>query len=99
MDIISELDNHASHPAILVGDFNLSTDNLNSWISNRNEWSILSLRGSFISLCRGDRESDIDHAIVNSHMLNLLSHGSFIDFSSISDHKSLLISGKISSYL
>jgi len=94
MDITSWLDNHASHPAILLGDFNISTDKLKSWISRYSEWSILSLRGSPMSWCRGSQESDIDHALVNSHMLKLLSHGSLIDFFSISDHKPLLISGR-----
>jgi len=37
--------------------------------------------------------TDIDHAIVNSKMKELLFSGSFIDFYPISDHKSLLIKG------
>ena len=94
IEILSWLNNHSSHPSILVGDFNLSTEKLKSRLENCDEWTILQLRGSPISWSRGDHESDIDHALVNKHMLNLLSHGSFIDYPLISDHKPLLISGK-----
>ena len=76
-----------------MGDFNLSTVNLKSLISNIGDWFILDLRGSSISWIRGDQESDIDHALINSHMKDLLSHGSFVDFPPISDHKPLLVTG------
>ncbi len=76
-----------------MGDFNLSTENLKSLISNIGGWSILSLNGSSISWISGDRESDIDHALINSPMEDLLSHGSFVDYPPISDHKPLLVTG------
>jgi len=48
---------------------------------------------SNISWNRGDLQSDIDHAIVNTSMMYLLSSGSFINLPPISDHRPLLIYG------
>ena len=69
---------------MLVGDFNLPIEKLGNLLSKFCNWKILPLWGSSISWSRGNRgnrESDIDHAIVNDHMLDLLSYGTFIDFS------------------
>ena len=93
LEIISWLQLHSSNPSILLGDFNLSTEKLKELISPCNNWMIFPLNGSNMSWYRGDRESDIDHAIVNKSMMDLLSSGSFIDFPPISDHKPLLIHG------
>ena len=94
LEIISWLQSHSSNPSILVGDFNLSVDKLNDLISPLGNWMILRLNGSIISWSKGNHESAIDHAVINSSMMNLLSSGSFIDFPPISDHKPLLILGK-----
>jgi len=92
-EIISWLQLHSSNPSILLGDFNLSTEKLNEFIDPFKNWMIFSLNGSNISWKRGDLQSDIDHALVNTIMMYLLSSGSFINFPPISDHKSLLIYG------
>jgi len=65
---------------MLVGDFNLPTEKLGNLLSRFSNWKILPLWSSSISWTRGNREYDIDHAIVNDHMLDLLSYGTFIDF-------------------
>ena len=93
-EIVNWLRNHSSNPSILLGDFNLSTDKLNKLISTLGNWSILPLTGSNISWCKGNRESDIDHAVVNESMMSLLSSGSFINYPPISDHKPLLVYGE-----
>ena len=74
------LNSHSSHPSMLVGDFNLPTEKLGNLFSKFKNWKILPLWSSSISWTRGNREYDIDHAIVNDHMLDLLSYGTFIDF-------------------
>ena len=71
----------------------LLTEKLGNLLSKFSNWKILPLWGSSISWSRDNRESDIDHANVNDHMLDLLSYGIFIDFLPISDHKPLLIKG------
>jgi hypothetical protein len=88
--VIEWLRNHSSYPSILIGDFNLSTAKLFEWINYLGDWEIFPLNGSSISWISGNRSSDINHAIVNSKMKELLSSGSFIDYYSISDHKPLL---------
>ena len=93
-EITSWLQNHSSNPSILLGDFNLSIDSLNVLISNSGNWMILPLNGSNISWSKGSRQSAIDHALINSSMMNLISYGSFIDYPPISDHKPLLVFGK-----
>jgi len=73
IEILSWLNSYSSHPSTLVGDFNLSSEKLGNLISKFSNWKILPLWDSSISWSRGNRESDIDHAIVNDHMLDLLS--------------------------
>ena len=80
IEILSWLNSHSSHPSMLVGDFNLPTEKLGNLLSRFSNWKILPLWSSSISWTRGNREYDIDHAIVNDHMLDLLSYGTFIDF-------------------
>jgi len=43
-----------------------------------------------ISWTRGRYSSDIDHALVNSSMLDKISSAYFVDYPSISDHKPLV---------
>ena len=85
------LRNHSKHASILIGDFNCSTDKLQNLISYFDGWCILPLRGSNVSWTRGEYSSDIDHAIVNSKMLEKIAFASFIDYPPISDHKPLLV--------
>jgi len=80
IEILSWLNSHPSHPSMSVGDFNLPTEKLGNLLSKFSNWKIIPLWGSSISWSRGNRESDIDHAIVNDHMLDLLSYGTLIDF-------------------
>ena len=72
---------------MLVGNFNLFIEKLGNLLSKFSNCKILPLWGFLISWSRGNRESDIDHGIINDHMLYILSYGTFIDFSPISDHK------------
>jgi len=95
LEIISWLQSHSSNPSILLGDFNLSITKLNDLISSLGNWMILPLKGSNISWCKGFRQSAIDHAIINTSMMNHISYGSFIDYPPISDHKPLLVLGKL----
>ena len=57
--------------------------------SNLDNWFILPINGSPISWTRGRYSSDIDHALVNSSILDILSSAYFINFLSASDHKPL----------
>ena len=93
-EVITWLQNHSSHAAILVGDFNLSSVQLSNWISSLPGWEIYPVNGSSISWSRGNQSSDIDHALVNSRMKELLTSGSFIDYYPVSDHKPLILKGK-----
>jgi hypothetical protein len=69
------LHNHTNHPSILLGDFNMSTSDLQDKLSNSNfdNWFILPINGSPISWTRGRYSPDIDHALVNSRMLDKIS--------------------------
>jgi len=80
LEITSWIQLHSSNPSILLGDFNLSSVKLSELISPFNNWMIFTLNGFNMSWYRGGLESDIDHAIVNKSMMNLLSSSSFIDF-------------------
>jgi len=90
------LEEHSSHASILIGDYNVRTSKLNSIISKwaSNIWSIMPTQGSNISWSNGSRSSDIDHAIVNDKMMDLISHGHFVNYYPISDHKPFLIFNK-----
>ena len=52
---------------------------------------ILLINGSPISWTRGRYSSDIDHALVNSSMLDKISSSYFVDYPSVSDHKPLVV--------
>jgi len=52
---------------------------------------LVKINGSYISWNSGSCSSEIDHAIVNSRMKELIFSASFVDFPPISDHKPLLI--------
>ena len=80
-------------PSILLGDFNMSTSDLQDKLSNSNldNWFILTINGSSISWTRGSYSSDIDHALVNSSMLDKISCAYFVDYPSVSDHKPLIV--------
>jgi len=93
-EVLTWLQNHSSHPSILIGDFNLSTSRLLNWISSFPDWHILQVKGSSISWISGNRSSDIDHALVNSKMNDLLTSGYFVDYYPVSDHKPLILKGK-----
>ena len=69
IEILSWLNSHSSHPSILVGDFNLPTEKLGNLLSKFSNWKIFPILDSSISWSRGNRESDIDHAIVNDHII------------------------------
>ena len=79
-----------------MGDYNCTTDKLNSFISHSADtsWSILPINGSNISWSKGHKYSDIDHAIVNSKMFELISYSRFVNFFPVSDHKPLVIYNK-----
>jgi len=53
--------------------------------SNLDKWFILPTNCSPISRTRGRYSSDIDHALVNSSMLDKISSAYFIDYPSESD--------------
>jgi len=56
---------------MLVGDFNLPTEKLGNLLSKFNRWRILTLWGGLLNFMelRGNRESDIDYAIINDHIV------------------------------
>jgi len=87
------LQNHTNHPSILLGDFNISTSDLQDKLSNSNldNWFIPPINGSPISWKRGSYSSDIDHALVNSSTLVKISSAYFVDYPSVSDHKPLMV--------
>jgi len=92
-EVFTWLQNHTNHPSILLGDFNMSTSDLQDKLSNSNldNWFILPINGSPISWTRGSFSSDIDHALVNSSMLVKISSAYFVDYPSVSDHKPLMV--------
>jgi len=90
-EIASWLNKHSNHAAILLGDFNCSKEDLHKFISPFIGWTILPISGSTVSWVRGDYSSDIDHAIINTHISNRLSSAIFVDYFPISDHKPLLV--------
>jgi len=59
--------------------------------SNLGNWFILPINVSLISWTRGRYSSNIDHALVNSSMLDKISSAYFIDYPSISDYKPLIV--------
>jgi len=71
-EVFTWLQNHTNHPSILLGDFNMSTADLQDKLTNSNlgNWFVLPINGSPISWTRGRYSSDIDHAVVNSCMLD-----------------------------
>ena len=93
------LADHTSHASILLGDFNATTSKLSSFLNKSADpsWSVLPINGSNISWSSGNKSSDIDHAIVNSKMLELISYARFVDFYPLSDYKPLIIYSKPSS--
>ena len=92
-EVFTWLQNHTNHPSILLGDFNMSTADLQGKLSDSNlgNWFILPINGSSISWNRGRFSSDIDHALVNASMLEKISCAYFVDYSSVSDHLPLLV--------
>eukprot|EP00833_Pecoramyces_ruminatium_P003122 jgi/Orpsp1_1/1177154/evm.model.c7180000060391.1 len=96
-EVYSWLAEHSSHASIILGDYNLSTVKLSSLLSKHanNIWSVLPVSGSNISWSNGFRSTDIDHAIVNVKMTELIAYARFINnFYPISDHLPLLIYNK-----
>jgi hypothetical protein len=71
----------------------MSTDDLQDKLTNNNldNWFILPINDSPISWTKGRYSSDIDNVLVNSSMLSKISSAYFIDFSSVSDHKPLVV--------
>ena len=59
--------------------------------SNLVNWFILLINDSSILWTRGSYSSDIDHALVNSNMLDKISVAYFVDFPSVSNHKLLIV--------
>ena len=53
-EVFTWLQNHTNHPSILLGDFNMSTSDLQDKLSNSNldDWFILPINGSPISWTR-----------------------------------------------
>jgi len=92
-EVFTWLQNHTDHPSILLGDFNMSTTDLQDKLSNSNidNWFILPINGTPISWTRGRYSPELDHALVNSSMLNKISSAYFIDYPSVSDHKPLVV--------
>ena len=95
-EVFTWLPNHTSHLSIFLGDFNISTCDLHIklTIGNLGNWFILPINGSPISWTRGRYSSDIDHALVNSSMLDKISSAYFVDFPSVLDHKPLVVYSK-----
>jgi len=83
------LQNHMNHPSILLGDFNMSTADLQDKLTDNyiDNWFIFPSNGSPISWTWSRYLSDIDHAIVNSSMLEKISSAYFVNYPSKSDHK------------
>ena len=75
-EVFTWLQNHMNHLSILLGDFNMSTSDLQDKLSNSNldNWLILPINGSPISWTRGRFSLDIDHALVNSSMLDWIKY-------------------------
>jgi len=71
----------------------MSTSDLQDKLSNSNldNWFILLINDSPISWTRGRYSSGIDHALVNSSMLDKISSAYFVDYPSVSDHKPLIV--------
>jgi len=71
----------------------MSTSDLQDKLSNSDldNWFILPINGSPISWIRGRYSSYIDHALVNSSILNKISSAYFVDYPSVSDHKHLVV--------
>jgi len=71
----------------------MSTADLQDKLTNRNlsNWFILPINESPISWTRGRYSSDIDHALVNSNMLDKISSAYCVDFPSVSDHKPFIV--------
>ena len=90
------LQNHTNHPCILLGDFNMSTSDLQDKLSNSNldNWFILPINGSPISWTRGSYSSDIDHALVNSSMLDKISSAYFVSLKILTK----IVTDRISKY-
>ncbi len=90
------LADHESHASILLGDFNSTTKKLDMYLSDLTDssWSIMPINGSNISWTNNVKSSDIDHAIVNNKMLDLISYARFIDSFPLSDHKPLIVYNK-----
>ena len=95
-EVNSWLAEHKSHASILLGDYNATTNKLASFLSKSADpsWSVMPINGSPISWSNVYRSSDIDHAVVNTKMLELISYARFVDSYPLSDHKPLIIYNK-----
>ena len=74
----------------------MSTSDLQDKLSNSNldNWFILPINGSPISWTRGSYSSDIDHALVNSSMLDKISSAYFVSLKILTK----IVTDRISKY-
>ena len=94
LDLSNWLKSHHNNPSFIVGDFNMSKQDLIKNIaSDSNYWSILTLDGNQITWSNRGRSSCIDYIIVNEKMKNYLNKASVCTtFNDISDHYPILLS-------
>ena len=93
-DLYDWLKNHHNNPSFIVGDFNMSKQDLKRIITSvSQQWFILELDGNQITWFNGGRSSCIDHVIVNDKMKNYLNKASVCNtFNDISDHYPIIFS-------
>ena len=86
--------NKNNHPAVLVGDFNMSSQKIKSYIAQHYpDWVVSELIGNEYTWAKGTRSSCIDHIIYNRAMSVHINKTSVCSsFFDISDHKPILVS-------
>jgi len=86
--------NKPNHPAILVGDFNMPSKKIKSYIAlHFPDWTVANLIGNDFTWAKGLKSSCIDHIIYNKPMSEHINKTSACSsFTDVSDHKPLLVS-------
>jgi len=98
-DLSKWLQNHQNNPSIIVGDFNMTKEQLMEKISAASQqWYVMEMEGHKFTWSSGGKKSCIDFIIVNDKMKNYLNIASvYNSFNDISDHYPLILSCKKSS--
>jgi len=85
---------NSSKPALLMGDFNMSKQDISQFLSKYNlSWNILDLTRHQLTWSRGGHTSCIDHILANDKIMEFINQSSACtSFNDLSDHFPIILS-------